>query len=476
MMIPIHKLGIPRKTRLFFCKVLILLSFSAVLKLENCLKSCNLLLGKQTNPILKNSFMDKLLIKKIQTQLSHYFSDVSQMTKAETRCLKDMVLGILKSKSVFINQIASSLREPLKLKNLAKRLSSQYLKDDFAKNVLESHLHSVGSGISKNDFILMDGTDISKKHAKYMEGLEFVRNGDTGQTGLGYNVLNINAVNIHKETTPLYSKAYSYQMGALSSNKEIKKAVLAVRSHIDDKGCWVFDRGADNTILKDFFTQQCGQCLIRLKRNSMLNHKGEELRVSQIEQRIEYIVSQQVTKIKKHKPVVKTYNLAAAKVVYTTAKGKQIPLWLVISRSKQHGGLCYLLVKSNLCNAIEVAQWAFKGYGLRWKIEEYHRHMKQEYRLEDVQIKTFNGIQSMLAILTVTMYIIYNKIKSMHLELLLNANYNYLNKHIPRELVNFIYYKISKVVSNLLIPVRIRWKIQKDEPEKYPGQLNLMFN
>ena len=430
----------------------------------------------QENTHLKNSSMDKLLIKKIQTQLSHYFSDVSQMTKAETRCLKDMVLGILKSKSVFVNQIAASLREPLKLKALAKRLSAQYLKYDFAENILESHLQSVGSSISKNDFILMDGTDISKKHAKYMEGLEFVRNGDTGQTGLGYNVLNINAINMHKETTPLYSKAYSYQMGALSSNSEVKKAVLAVRAHLDNKGCWVFDRGADNTILKDFFTQQCSQCLIRLKRNSKLNHKGEELKVSQIEQRIAYITSQQVIKIKKEKPVVRTYELAAAKVMYTTAKGKQIPLWLVISRSKQHGGVCYLLVKSNLCSAIEVAQWAFKGYGLRWKIEEYHRHVKQEYRLEDVQIKTFNGIQSMLAILTVAMYIIYNKIKSMHLELLLDAGYNYLNKNIPRELINFIYYKISRIVSNLLIPVKSRWNIKKDEQNPSPGQLNLMFD
>lgn len=95
-----------------------------------------------------------------------------------------MVLGILKSRSVFVNQIAASLREPLKLKDVAKRLSAQYLKDDFAENVLESHLGTVEPGISKNDFILMDGTNISRKHAKYMEGLEFVRNGDTGATML----------------------------------------------------------------------------------------------------------------------------------------------------------------------------------------------------------------------------------------------------------------------------------------------------
>ena len=181
--------------------------------------------------------MDKILIKKIQSQLSDYFSSNTGMTRPETRCLKDMVLGVLKSKTVFINQIAASLREPLKLKDVAKRLSAQYLKEDFADKVLESHLGSVGPGISKSDFILMDGTDISKKHAKYMEGLEFVKNGDMGGIGLGYNVLNINSINRHKEMTPLYSKAYSYEMGALSSNHEVKKAVLAVKGHLRDKGC-----------------------------------------------------------------------------------------------------------------------------------------------------------------------------------------------------------------------------------------------
>jgi hypothetical protein len=139
-------------------------------------------------------------------------------------------------------------------------------------------------------------------------------------------------------------------------------------------------------------------------------------------------------------------------------------------------GLCYLLVKSELTTVIEVAKWAFKGYGLRWKIEEYHRHIKQEYRLGDVQLKTFDGLQSMLAILTVAMYMIYKKMQSLHFSLLLDAGYNYLNKHCIRELTNFIYYKISKVVSILLMPTKSRWKIDSEPPKINLGQLDLLFN
>jgi hypothetical protein len=124
--------------------------------------------------------MDKVITKKLQTQISHYFSLVQIMTKPEIRCSKDMVVGILKSKTVFVNQIAASLREPLKLKDVCKRLSAQYLKEEYAENIRTAHLEISSKGINTSDFIIMDGTDISKKHAKFMEGLEFVRNGDTG--------------------------------------------------------------------------------------------------------------------------------------------------------------------------------------------------------------------------------------------------------------------------------------------------------
>ncbi len=213
----------------------------------------------------------------------------------------------------------------MKLKDVAKRLSSQYLKSDFASKVSHNHLNNVKNSISKDDFIIMDGTDISKKHAKHMEGLEFVRNGDTGKIGLGYNVLNINSINQHKEMIPIYSKAYSFEMGALSSNNEVKKAVQEVNEHILDKGCWVLDRGADNGILKDFFVSKCSQIIIRLKRNTKLFYKEVECQVNKLSNKIHFSVTQKVVKIKKNKPVVSFYSIGAIRVNYMI-KGVSYPL------------------------------------------------------------------------------------------------------------------------------------------------------
>ena len=167
-------------------------------------------------------------------------------------------------------------------------------------------------------------------------------------------------------------------MGAPGSNNEVKKAVGKVKGHIGDKGCWVFDLGADNEILKDFFIGECPRAIIRLKKNTKVYHGGEKLEVRELAKKMDLSISQKTIRIKKDRPVTEVYDIGAVPIEYRIGRSVH-HLWLVVTRNGCHGGLCYLLVKSDLSNGIEVAKWAFKGYGLRWKIEEYHRHVKQEY-------------------------------------------------------------------------------------------------
>lgn len=450
---------------------MILLGLREIKKRESAKNIVFLLCKQKQIPPLMNT--TKIQTKRILSEVSRNFLHTHILTLPETRCLKEMTVGILKSKTVFVNQIAASLRESIPLRKTAKGLSAQYLKDDYAERIRANHLEQVT--INQEDFIAIDGSDIIKKYAKCMEGLEYVRDGDTGEIGLGYNFINLNAIDGEGDITPLFSKAYSFEMGDYSLNNEIKKAVGSVRERFDSKGTFVIDREADGEILKDFFFSLPNQCIMRLKRNTSITYKGEKLQVSKMVKKMHFNVEQKVTKIRKNKKIVQSYELAAVQVSFE-ARRKTHSAWLIISRNKKHGGLCYLLVKSNKETALEVVRWAFEGYGKRWKIEEYHRHIKQAYRLEDIQMKTFNGLQSMLAILSIAMYILYKKISALHVKLLLESGYNYLNKHRISELTNFIYYKLTKIVSNLLIPVKLRWKIERTPLDDNLGQLNLMFN
>ena len=162
----------------------------------------------------------KVLTNKVQTYIKKYFYREDTFTKAESKSLQQMAFGILKSKSIFVNQIASALGEKITLKKTAKRLSKQYLKGSFADKVLQNHIESLKHAVTESSYIIWDGTDISKKQSRCLEGLDYVHDGDKKEVGLGFNVLNIIAINIHNEITPLYSKAYSFALGALSQNKE----------------------------------------------------------------------------------------------------------------------------------------------------------------------------------------------------------------------------------------------------------------
>lgn len=403
--------------------------------------------------------MNSKLVKKIQTRFSNYLQSTTPvLKKSYQRCLKDMTLGILKSKSVHVNKIAVSLQEPLALKKVCKRLRTQYLQDGFAPNVLETHLKICSKSISDDDFLIMDGTDIQKKRAKCMEGLDFVKDGDVkGKIGPGYNLLNVIGVSGHKTITPVYSKPYSYEMGTLSSNNEIKDITDNVNDSIQAKPTWVYDRGADTKILKDQFITTAKRLIIRLKKNTKVIYKDKEVVVKELVKKVEFTQKAIAVKTKKNKTKLRTFALGILPVTHIV-KGKEYPIWLVVTRDVRTGGICFLMVKADQTEITNIAKWAFKGYGLRWKIEEYHRHVKQEYKLESIQIKTFTGIQSMLAVLVVAMHTIYRNLESMHFDLLLLSSYNLLNKGKPEELVNFVYYKISKIVSFLLMPTKSRRK------------------
>lgn len=62
----------------------------------------------------------------------------------------------------------------------------------------------------------------------------------------------------------------------------------------------------------------------------------------------------------------------------------------------------------------------------------------------------------MLAILTITMSMVYRELASLHIKLLLESGVKTLNKEKIYELYNFIYYKISKILKILLAHVKPR--------------------
>jgi hypothetical protein len=68
-----------------------------------------------------------------------------------------------------------------------------------------------------------DGSDIQKKYAKMMEGLDNVKDGDKSSIGLGYWLMNVVHFSKEQEMTPLFNNFTVSAMGQKAKTKKLRR-------------------------------------------------------------------------------------------------------------------------------------------------------------------------------------------------------------------------------------------------------------
>jgi len=179
---------------------------------------------------------------------------------------------------------------------------------------------------------------------KWMDGLDYVKDGDKGTIGLGYWLMNVVHFSKDQEMTPLYNKLYSFDHGAKSENKEVLEAMSEIDSIIDKDVTKIFDRGMDRPICRDFIVANQGNFNLRLKKTTKLIYKGEEVAVNKISRKVPLFMKLTATRIQKSKKHQLIYECGAIKV-QDKIKGKVHDLWLVVTK-RINGGYCWLLTRS----------------------------------------------------------------------------------------------------------------------------------
>jgi hypothetical protein len=97
-----------------------------------------------------------------------------------------------------------------------------------------------------------------------MEGLAYVKDGDKGNIGLGYWLMDVVHFGKDQTMTPLINKLYSFDHGAKSENKEEIEAIEQVNSIIEEDVTYIFDRGIDRISCPDFIIEQDKNFILRL--------------------------------------------------------------------------------------------------------------------------------------------------------------------------------------------------------------------
>lgn len=423
--------------------------------------------------------MTKLHTQKLQTKFNYYLKKMTaNITKPESRFVHEIVLGILKSQAVTMNRIAIHIQDRIRLKKTLERFRRHFQKPGFWKRLTEVHIQSVASRLARRDYAIVDLTDIQKKYSRMIEGLARVHDGSSDSVGLGYWLMNIISVNRSgDQITPLYHKLYSFAAGARSENSEILEGIFMVAKRIGKLLIWVLDRGGDRTKLIMPLLKHKMHFIIRSLGRRNLIYRGKERSIRWISRRVILPYRLETRKIKKNRIRKEVYYGGAVPVRFIneyTGKPLANELWLVVLKGEGKGYSWYIVSTDKTC-AKEVVEETFRGYGYRWKIEEYHRHIKYQFHLEDIQLRKIESLRTMLTLVMIAMYLIYTEIRSLHNQLLLRSSVKTIEKYRLHEVLGFIYYKIGSIIRMLLASVTAHM-FRPDKKTGYTNQNQLTIN
>ncbi len=378
-------------------------------------------------------------------------------TRPDCKFLQDMCLGILKSESVINNQIALNLLEDHSIKNVTKRFTRHLNKEGFGKKLQDAIIKNQCHGFDNETGIIVDESDIIKSKAKKMEGLQQVRDGSTGETHkLGYNLLNIIAFsegNTGYQIKPLSSDLIARDMEMDSISQTLNDRLVEINIASLGGGVYLFDRGYDDRKNFDLFKLYGMSYVMRSKGVRNLIVGGKECSFNSVVRTIELNVKinatdgddQIICGIKRVK-------------LRTDPHPKKDPetmeLYLIVAKYAKHTdenkGFFYLFCDfpslPNLSDA-EIIKKAIRMYRIRWKIEEFHKHIKQVYGWEKMQLSSYERLKTMNQVLLMAMCFLYS-LKSCSIQIVQAFSYQIIYRpKLWMKIYDFIYYKLSSIVA-----------------------------
>ena len=116
------------------------------------------------------------------------------LSRPDFKFVSQMIYGMLCSQSCHLSKIARSLDESIKLKKTIERLSRNLSEFAEGTRLFESYIKRVKGCVSDQTILIVGDGDIIKPWSTKMEGLGEVRDGSTGEIGIGYHMLGVTAL------------------------------------------------------------------------------------------------------------------------------------------------------------------------------------------------------------------------------------------------------------------------------------------
>ena len=322
------------------------------------------------------------------------------VNKSTSKFVMDMIYGISKSKSCLISEISRSLEEKISLNYTIERLCDNLnnIKEEEINVIKENYLKEIEDLFDEEAISIFDDSDIAKPYGKKFEDLDKVIDASSidGKVVSGYHVCEAAILSKNqKQPISVYSKIYSCKSDCFESkNKYTIESIDVVRNVLKRKCNMIFDRGYDDNKLIDYIDKNGDYFVIRMndKRNFLFKGKKKNCykeaikRKGKVRMELWFDDNEKYEVYVSHTKVTLPYNKKEYELVIVYGLSEERPLILLTNRN----------IKSKE-DVIKVVRMYF----YRWRIEEYFRAKKQEYKFEDMRKKKLKGKNVLNLILTI---------------------------------------------------------------------------
>jgi hypothetical protein len=336
------------------------------------------------------------LTPEIQKRISGFITFLSKhgFSRPEVKNSGSLLHGMLKRHDVHVSVLGRSLGETIAPKKTEERLHRTLRRKGLGRRLLEANAVKNRAGICGKRYCIIDLSDIQKPYAEKMEGLGRVRDGDKSSLDtvvIGNGLYWINGV-MADDTgiLPVYSEIYGLDHEGREHTSENGKIleITDLVNALHPDAIYVLDRGGDRSSIIDSLIEDGKWFVIRGQdQRSLRLHRDSEK-----ETNIKDIAKKTKTSYAyKSLRNGEWYDVGIRRVYYG-----ETPLWLVVSR-RRRGGLSWYLVNAEGTRTA-IMNIAMEAYGFRWRVEEYHRQVKQNYSLEKICLRKYNAIKNMGAL------------------------------------------------------------------------------
>lgn len=306
----------------------------------------------------------------------------------------DMVYGILASKSSLLSEIGRNLNEKISLRKTITRLSRNLNDFNDGEELFGEYLNSIKNRYNDKSVLIIDGSDIVKPASTKLESLCEVRDGSTGEIGIGYHTLGAAILSDRKLPYGIYSRIYSSkETDFVSEDNENLKCFEFLSKHFSKSNIRTMDRGFDCNKYYEYFIKNNEKFIIRAKKNRNVIYNNKTVNILELAKqfkgkyKLEYVDKGGMKR-----------NVKISIIPIRLCEFRKTELNLVVVYG--FGSIPMMLITNLHSNDKRLCTAACKVYLMRWRIEEYFKFKKQSFDFENIRVQSLKSIRNLDLMLT----------------------------------------------------------------------------